>query len=141
MVPLVVIRPILEAPCSVNHSAPSGPAVMATGLLLAVGVLKEVTTPSVLRRLIFDEVPSVNQSEPSLALVIPSGALPLASVFSSVMTVPALLAESRTKKDTRAPTNKEIMAKAINRLLRLIKFPRKIHLICEPKRHTYLKHD
>jgi len=106
---------------------------MATGSLLAVGVLKEATTPAVLRRLIFDEVPSVNQSEPSLALVIPSGALPLASVFSSVMTVPALLAESRTKKDTRAPANKEIMAKAINRLLRLIKFPQKDSPVVMPE--------
>ena len=36
------MRPILLAAASVNHSAPSGPAVMPAGLLLAVGIVNSV---------------------------------------------------------------------------------------------------
>ena len=36
--PAVVMRPILLAPSSVNHSAPSGPAVISCGLAVAVGI-------------------------------------------------------------------------------------------------------
>ena len=36
--PDAVIRPILLPPNSVNHSAPSAPAVMPKGWLLAVGI-------------------------------------------------------------------------------------------------------
>jgi hypothetical protein len=37
-----VMRPILLAAASVNHSAPSGPAVMPAGLLFAVGIVNSV---------------------------------------------------------------------------------------------------
>src|SRR2546422_80928 len=38
MAPAVVIRPILSPTASVNHRFPSGPAVIPTGSLLAVGM-------------------------------------------------------------------------------------------------------
>jgi hypothetical protein len=36
--PVVVMRPILLAPLSVNHRAPSGPTVMPLGKLPGVGI-------------------------------------------------------------------------------------------------------
>src|SRR3972149_3512757 len=44
------IRPILFAPFSLNHRAPSGPAVMAPGPLPAVGRANSVMTPAVVIR-------------------------------------------------------------------------------------------
>ena len=41
------IRPMLLALCSVNHIAPSGPAAMPEGALLAVGMVNSVMTPAV----------------------------------------------------------------------------------------------
>src|SRR4051812_44974429 len=41
------MRPILLAVPSVNHNAPSGPAVIAQGLLSGVGVANSVTAPEV----------------------------------------------------------------------------------------------
>ena len=43
--PEVVIRPILPASISVNHNAPSGPAVMPHGLQLGVGTPNEARLP------------------------------------------------------------------------------------------------
>jgi hypothetical protein len=71
MTPAVVIRPIL--PPSVNHSAPSGPAVMPWGKLLAVGIINSVMTPAVVIRPILLPVFSVNHSAPSGPAVMPSG--------------------------------------------------------------------
>ena len=48
-VQLVVTRPTFPAP-SVNHIAPSGPAVMSVGRLLAVGVGVRVIAPPVVMR-------------------------------------------------------------------------------------------
>jgi len=48
--PPVVILPILSAVYSVNQSAPSGPAVMATPPLLEVGIEYSVMTPAVVIR-------------------------------------------------------------------------------------------
>src|SRR5260370_41535911 len=48
--PLVVMRPILLAPFSVNHRLPSGPAVMPAGLLVSVGVGNSVIAPAAVIR-------------------------------------------------------------------------------------------
>ena len=45
--PAVVIRPILWPFSSVNHSAPSGPAVIPAGWLIAVGTSNSVTADAV----------------------------------------------------------------------------------------------
>ena len=65
------MRPTLFAPVSVNHSAPSGPAVIPWGEEFAVGIGNSVRTPAVVRRPIL--FPSVNQSAPSGPAAIPSG--------------------------------------------------------------------
>src|SRR5258708_34975930 len=49
-VPAVVTRPILLPFSSVNHRAPSGPAVIPWGVLLAVGMMNSLTTPAVVIR-------------------------------------------------------------------------------------------
>lgn len=74
MVPAVVIRPILLPLPSVNHNAPSGPAVMPAGELFAVGTGYSVITPAVVIRPILPPF-SVNQSAPSGPAVIPVGPL------------------------------------------------------------------
>jgi hypothetical protein len=48
--PAVVMRPILLPPYSVNQSAPSGPAVIDCGSLLAVGTGYSVIAPAVVMR-------------------------------------------------------------------------------------------
>ena len=60
--PPVVIRPILLASPSVNHSAPSDPVVMRKGLLPAVGIENSVNTPPVVMRPILLAPTSVNQA-------------------------------------------------------------------------------
>jgi hypothetical protein len=91
--PAVVIRPI--ATKSVNHSAPSGPAVMLVGILpLAnpplLGVIPgngtgySVTTPVVVIRPILLATPSVNHSAPSGPVVISS---PITLVISKADTL------------------------------------------------------
>src|SRR5450631_453950 len=96
MVPVVAIRPILLPepgteldPVSVNHSAPSGPAVMKKGKPLAVGRLNSVTTPAVVIRPILFPSYSANHSAPSGPAVIPSGT-PAVGVGNSVNT-PAIV--------------------------------------------------
>src|SRR5215475_6921654 len=76
MLPLVVIRPILF-PRLVNHSAPSGPAVISRPPLI-VGVVKFVTVPSVVIRPI--ELLLVNHSAPSGPAVMPYGPVIVGSV-------------------------------------------------------------
>ena len=44
--PDVVMRPIWLAFCSVNQSAPSGPAAMLFGMLVAVGIANSVIVPA-----------------------------------------------------------------------------------------------
>ena len=48
--PLVVIRPILDAPFSVNQMLPSGPAAMPHGIADFVGTANSVITPPVVIR-------------------------------------------------------------------------------------------
>ncbi len=50
MTPAVVIRPILALHHSVNHIAPSGPAVISLAKLPAVGIGYSVMTPFVVIR-------------------------------------------------------------------------------------------
>jgi len=83
--PAVVIRPILLADCSVNHSAPSGPAVMKPGLLPAVSG-NWVTTPAVVIRPIeLFMLLSVNHRAPSDPVAMPNGAAPAPSAGNSVI--------------------------------------------------------
>jgi hypothetical protein len=65
MVPVVVIRPIWLPLCSVNHSAPSGPAVMPKSPLLAVGIVNSVMVPVVVIRPILLLLKSENHNAPS----------------------------------------------------------------------------
>lgn len=58
---------------SVNHSAPSGPAVIRLGWLLGVGMLHSLITPAVVMRPMLLPFVSVNHSAPSGPAVIPSG--------------------------------------------------------------------
>src|SRR5579864_3147677 len=72
------MRPILSPWCSVNHNAPSGPAVIPRGsTLLKVGKGYSVIAPPVVIRPILLPAPmlpySVNQSAPSGPAVIPWG--------------------------------------------------------------------
>src|SRR6266568_3243481 len=71
------MRPMLLPPNSVNQRAPSGPAVMPAGSLLAVGTANSVTTPAVVMRPILsaDTADSVNQRAPSGPAVMPTGLL------------------------------------------------------------------
>ena len=60
------IDPIWLADCSVNHSMPSGPAVMSPGLLPAVGIGYAFTVPVVgSTDRITLSTPSVNHASPS----------------------------------------------------------------------------
>src|SRR5215472_2081866 len=67
-VPPVEIRPIELLPSLVNHSAPSGPLVMASGSSIP-GLVKMVTFPAVVIRPIAPPLPryssSVNHNAPS----------------------------------------------------------------------------
>jgi len=69
--PEVVIFPIVLAACSVNHSAPSGPAAIPIGVLLLVGIAYSVKDPSVVILPICPLDSSVNHSAPSPPAVIP----------------------------------------------------------------------
>lgn len=67
-----------SSPCrarSVNHSAPSGPAVMLCGSAFAVGIGNSVNTPAVVSRPIWPALTSVNQIAPSGPAQIPLGKL------------------------------------------------------------------
>jgi hypothetical protein len=67
--------PILLPLLSVNHSAPSGPAVMPYGPLLLVGIGNSVIVPAVVIRPILLLFNSVNHSAPSGPAVIIQGKL------------------------------------------------------------------
>ena len=76
-VPAVVIRPIeLAGPLSpgelVNHSAPSGPEAIASGVAM-LGAVKFVTLPVVVIRPIELLALFVNHSAPSAPRVMPVG--------------------------------------------------------------------
>src|SRR5580658_3687672 len=79
MTPAVVIRPTWLRPSSVNHSAPSGPAVMPKGELPALGSGYAVRLPEVVMRPILFAASSVNHSAPSDPSAMPT-APPLAVV-------------------------------------------------------------
>ena len=88
--PAVVIRPIELPKLVVNHSAPSGPAVMPTGPTI-FGSVKVVMTPAVVIRPI--EPPPklfVNQSAPSEPVTIPPGPWIVLTKFVTVPALPAV---------------------------------------------------
>ena len=82
--PPVVMRAILFALYSVNHSAPSGPVRMFQGELLAVGTGYPVTAPAVVMRPIALPACSVNQRAPSGPAAIHRGWLPGAKRYSVI---------------------------------------------------------
>src|SRR5262245_14145619 len=84
VVPLVVIRPILLPTCSVNQIAPSGPAAMPEGALLAVGATNSVIEPAVVIRPILLPTFSVNHRLPSGPDAIANGKLPAVGMSYSV---------------------------------------------------------
>ena len=64
--PAVVMRPIVvKDPPLVNHSAPSGPAVMSEGMPMAPAPENSVIAPAVVMRPILLLSASVNHSAPS----------------------------------------------------------------------------
>jgi hypothetical protein len=86
MTPVVVVRPMLFPRYSVNHSAPSGPAVIPEGKLFAVGTGYSVITPAVVMRpILLAEENSVNHTAPSGPAVIPQGALSKVGTLYSPM--------------------------------------------------------
>jgi hypothetical protein len=70
--PAVVMRPMMSTRSSVNQSAPSGPAVMLSGLKVTG---YSVNAPAVVMRPIFWALNSVNHTAPSGPTVIPYGRL------------------------------------------------------------------
>ena len=81
--PAVVIRPIWFRTGSVNHSAPSGPAVISPGELAGLGMGNSVICPLVV---ILPILPfcSVNHSAPSGPAIIPPGWLLAVGIGNSV---------------------------------------------------------
>jgi hypothetical protein len=78
----VVIRPTLAPPT--NHSAPSGPAVIPSGLIKAVGSEYSVIVPEVVIRSILFPLPSTNHKAPSGPAVILAGELDVVGMPNSV---------------------------------------------------------
>src|SRR5258706_12994878 len=83
-------RPILPEVNSVNHSAPSGPVVMPSGVLRGVGIGNSVITPAVVMRPILPGTdslakPSVYHSAPSGPVVINWGTLGVVGILNSVI--------------------------------------------------------
>src|SRR5712692_558064 len=76
--PLGVIRPTWLAAVSVNHKFPSAPKAMASGRLLAVGIVNSARSPVVERRPIRLPPDSANQMVllPAGPAVIPAGVRP-----------------------------------------------------------------
>ena len=91
--PAVVMRPILETPQSVNHSAPSGPTVMPTGEPAPVGYAPPelgsgyaaMRAPLVLMQPIWRLSYSVNQRLPSGPAVMRRAAAPAVGMGISTM--------------------------------------------------------
>jgi len=69
----------------VNHSAPSGPAVMSSGLLAAVGTGNSVTAPDIVIRPILSPSASANHSAPSGPAAMPIGKLAPVGMGNSVI--------------------------------------------------------
>jgi hypothetical protein len=96
-----VIRPILLPRSSVNHSAPSGPAVIPWGEEAAVVTAYSVTKPAVLIRPILFPTASVNQSAPSGPITIETGELLGVGIgYSVTLTVCADAAETLSNSST-----------------------------------------
>jgi hypothetical protein len=85
------IRPMLLPITSVNHKAPSGPAVIPTGWLAAVGIEYSVTMPVVLIRPILLPPVSVNHNAPSGPDVMFCGLLEAVRTGYSVMTAAVVI--------------------------------------------------
>ncbi len=90
-VPDVVIRPIPPADCSVNHRAPSDPAVMPMGMIELYPSEYSVTTPEVVIRAIALPFVSVNQTAPSGPAVMPLGKPPRPGGRGYSVKTPAVL--------------------------------------------------
>ena len=108
MTPAVVIRPILLPESSANHSAPSGPAAMPKGPLLAVGRLNSlVTTPSGVIRPILLPLYSVNHSAPSGPAAMARLEAEAVGMAYSVMACCAAAGVRRRKCHDRAKAERE----------------------------------
>src|SRR5439155_16724151 len=79
------MRPTLFALVSVNHSAPSGPAVMPDGWLSVVRVGYSVIFPSAAMRPILLVPGSANHIAPSGPAAIPSGVAPAVGIVYSLI--------------------------------------------------------
>jgi hypothetical protein len=78
-VPVVVTRPILLAPLSVNQRAPSGPGVMEKPAAVAVGIANSVKTPAVRsRRRSKWRAASVHSARMGSRCDLPDGCTPVA---------------------------------------------------------------
>src|SRR5206468_4553609 len=75
MAPAGVIRPILSASNSVNHTFQSGPGAMPLGPLSGVGVANSVTAPDGVMRATLDAAFSVNHRLPSGPAAMAAGLL------------------------------------------------------------------
>src|ERR1700683_5099073 len=84
-------RPRLPEEYSVNHRAPSAPAVIAIGPALAVGSPYSVMTALASMRPIWLPKYSGNHSAPSGPAVIPEGPLAGVGVGNSEITPPMLM--------------------------------------------------
>src|SRR5262249_4108001 len=85
MAPAVVIRPILLPRNSVNHSAPSGPTVMPSGSLFAVGMGCSLMPPAGGARAVFLVERSANHRAPSGPRVMSEGPLLAVGILRSVI--------------------------------------------------------
>src|SRR5271156_6425104 len=81
----VVIRPILPLPSSMNHNAPSGPAVMPPSPPATVGTGYSVIAPGVLAPRFLCRRAGANHNAPSGPATIPAGALDEVGMLNSVI--------------------------------------------------------
>ena len=89
--PAAVMRPMLWVFCSVNHSAPSGPAAIPKAFVPAVGMSCSVIAPAVVMRPILLAACSVNHIAPSEPTAMSSGLLGWLGVLNSLVTTPAVV--------------------------------------------------
>ena len=83
-VPSVVTRPIRPDPCSVNHTAPSGPAVIAVGSDAKASAVVGPNVPSVAREPTESVPRALNHNAPSGPVAMPKGEEPSTGSVNSV---------------------------------------------------------
>src|SRR6202011_3568388 len=108
-IPPVVTRPILLAPVSANHKAPSRPVAIDTGSLDGVGIANSrVTIPLILIRATLFVPSSMNHMAPSEPVVIPAGPLLAVGTATSLIVAPnaapAVTGASRTTANATPTT-------------------------------------